>query len=363
LAEALKKREDRIRFTPNAHAQEHSLEIQLPFLQTVMPQFKLVPLVMGEQDYSTCQWLAEALADAIRGKSVLVVASSDLSHFHSYDAAKSLDQIVLNNVQAFNPEGLDKSLAQGECEACGGGAVITAMLTARLLGANESEVLFYANSGDVTGDRSRVVGYMAAAFWKNDGKPADALENDSRKTGVDLGLSADEKAFLHKIAQEAIAAEYSGEKAKNHPVVSTTLKERRGAFVTLRKNGRLRGCIGHIQARLPLAETIKKMARAAAFEDPRFPPLDAEELDEVNIEISVLTPLRRVADVKEIEIGKDGIYINKDYHAGILLPQVASEQGWDRDAFLEHTCMKAGLPKDAWKNPDTEIYLFSADIF
>ncbi len=183
LISALEKRDKRIRFIPEAHAKEHALEIQLPFLQVVMPGFKLVPLVMGEQDLETCRWLAEAIADCIKDKPVLLVASSDLSHFHSSDEAKRLDQVVLDRVAAFDPEGLLRSLESGKCEACGGGPMVATMLAARRLGATKSRVLNSANSGDVTGDRSRVVGYMAAALWAEPGGGSERKSEDAEGGG------------------------------------------------------------------------------------------------------------------------------------------------------------------------------------
>jgi AmmeMemoRadiSam system protein A len=157
-------------------------------------------------------------------------------------------------------------------------------------------------------------------------------------------------------------------KVKGKPVPefkidSPILKENRGAFVTLQKKGQLRGCIGYIEGHGPLHNTIKEMAEAAAFRDPRFSPVKEKELPELDIEISVLTPLQRVKDVNEIQVGTHGIYIKKGWYSGLLLPQVATEYGWDRQTFLEHTCQKAGLPSAAWKEKDTEIYIFSADIF
>jgi AmmeMemoRadiSam system protein B/AmmeMemoRadiSam system protein A len=364
LVTALKERDRRIHFVAEAHAQEHSLEIQLPFLQVVMPGFKLVPLVMGDQSFAACQWLAEAVADCIGKKSVLVVASSDLSHFHPYQEAKRLDQVVLDKVNAFDPGALSDSLKGGKCEACGGGPMVTAMLIGRKLGANKSQVLHYANSGDVTGDHSGVVGYMAAAVWANPRTKGAAEEEGKKpKVGIDLGLTAEEKTALLKLARKIIEAKCHGEKAPVAEAESTTLNELRGAFVTLHKHGRLRGCIGHIQARKPLVKTVAEMAVAAAFDDPRFPPLRAEELNDIDIEISVLTPLRRITDLGEIQVGTHGIYIRKGGYSGLLLPQVATEWKWDRTAFLEHTCEKAHLPKDAWKDKETEIFIFSADVF
>jgi conserved hypothetical protein TIGR00296 len=183
------------------------------------------------------------------------------------------------------------------------------------------------------------------------------------KVGVDLGLNEKEKELLHRIVKETIKNHLDGKPIPAFQVDSSTLQEPRGAFVSLHKEGMLRGCIGHIRADHPLHETIKDMAVAAAFEDPRFPPLSRKEFDKIDIEISVLTPFKRITDINEIEVGQHGLYMVKGFYSGLLLPQVATEYGWDRVTFLEHTCNKAGLSKDAWKDKDTEIYLFSADVF
>jgi MEMO1 family protein len=345
---------------PEAHAQEHSLEIQLPFLQVVLKDFRLVPIVMGEQDLATCEELGRVIAAVIKGKNALVIASTDLSHFHPYDKAKELDQVVLDRVNAFDPEGLSSELGQGSCEACGGGPVVAVMLAARALGANKGEVLHYANSGDVTGDHSSVVGYMAAALSKS---AKAQKEHKKGRVGVDLGLNAEEKKTLHDIAHTVIWNKVSGKAVPEFHVESERLKELRGAFVTITKKGSLRGCIGHIRGLKPLYKTVEEMAAAAAFDDPRFPPVTKNELKDLSIEISVLTPFKEITDVNEIEVGKHGIYMERGYYSGLLLPQVATEYGWDRNTFLEHTCRKAGLPPDAWKEKDTKIYIFSADIF
>jgi hypothetical protein len=347
---------------PEAHAQEHSLEIQLPFLQVVLKDFKLVPIVMGEQDLETCEELARVIAAVIKGKNALLIASSDLSHYHPYNEAKALDKVVLDRVNAFDAQGLSKALEQGRCEACGGGPIVAVMLASRLLGADKGKVLHYANSGDVTGDRSGVVGYMAAALYKSENaKVQNAPKKE--KVGVDLGLNAEEKKTLHDIAHTVIWNKTLGKPVPEFHVKSGRLTELRGAFVTITKKGVLRGCIGHIRALLPLYKTIEEMAAAAAFDDPRFPPITKNELKDLEIEISVLTPFKQITDVKEIEVGTHGIYIEKGYYSGLLLPQVATEYNWDRDTFLEHTCRKAGLPPDVWKEKDTRIFIFSADIF
>ncbi len=147
------------------------------------------------------------------------------------------------------------------------------------------------------------------------------------------------------------------------PPLTDTLREKRGAFVTLHKGDALRGCIGYIRAQKPLYQTIQEMAQAAAFQDSRFKPVTGEELKDISIEISVLTPLKKINRIEEIAVGTHGIYIVKQFHSGLLLPQVATENRWDRETFLRHTCAKAGLPEDAWRESDAEIYIFSADIF
>lgn len=361
LVAKLKQQSSKIRYVAEGHAREHALEIQLPFLQMVLPGFKLVPLVMGEQGHETCRWLAEVLAVSIKDKSVLIVASSDLSHFHNYARAKQLDQVVIDDLREFNPQALSFHLASGECEACGGGPMVTTLIAAQLLGANRAQVLNYANSGDVTGDHSRVVGYLAAALYKQTATEKTAAKAD--QGGVDLGLSAGDKQLLRQIARNAIEAECRGERTAVDATSSPLLQENRGAFVTLKKHGELRGCIGHLVGTRPLADTVAAMAVAAAFQDPRFPPVTSAELPDLDIEISVLTPPRRISNTNEIQVGVHGIILQQDGHSGVLLPQVATEYGWDRETFLQQTCRKASLPPDAWKDKRTKLYIFSAEVF
>jgi hypothetical protein len=168
LAQRLITSRGQIRWVPEAHAQEHSLEIQLPFLQCLLPDFQIVPILMGQQDFSTCSMLAETLAGQIKhANDILVLASSDLSHFHAYDRARELDMAFVEQVRRFDPLGLSQALAAGRAEACGGGPSITVLLASRTLGADRAMILKYANSGDVTGDHRRVVGYMSAALYKS----------------------------------------------------------------------------------------------------------------------------------------------------------------------------------------------------
>ncbi|HEY3276273.1 MAG TPA: AmmeMemoRadiSam system protein A [Syntrophorhabdaceae bacterium] len=177
-----------------------------------------------------------------------------------------------------------------------------------------------------------------------------------------LNLSEEEKAMLKRIAREAIEGVLFDKKPV--PLEMPEIFEKKmGAFVTLHCKEDLRGCIGYIKGVLPLYKTIQEMAVQAAFHDPRFEPLRREEWDRVDIEISVLSPLRKIKDVEEIEVGVHGILIEKGFYTGLLLPQVATENNWDRAAFIAHTCHKAGLPEDAWKSKDASIYIFSAEVF
>ncbi len=345
-----------IRAIPEAHAKEHSLEIQLPFLQVVLGNdFLLTPIVMGIQSYETCLDLAEAITKVCQNKEVLIIASSDLSHYHSEKKAHELDGRVIERIKNLDPEGLFEDIKSGLSEACGGGPIVATMISCQNLGANKALILKYATSADVTGDRSGVVGYLSVAFISNPGH--------SKKVGVDLGLSEAEKKILKQLAYDTIKAKLEGKPLPTIENPSGKLLEKRGAFVTIHKHGQLRGCIGLIEAYKPLWETVRDMAIQSAFHDPRFSPLRPQEFDDIEIEISVLTPLEPMKSVEDIEIGRHGLLIRQGFQSGLLLPQVATEHGLDPITFLSWTCRKAGLPENAWKQKDTEIYLFSADIF
>lgn len=355
---------------------EHSLEVELPFLQTVLGDFKLVAIVMGSQDMQTCQALANSISEACAGRDdILLVASSDLSHFHDYDSAARLDNRVVELVNNFEFKTLYDELQGGKAEACGGGPMITVMMAAEKLGADNAEVVKYANSGDVTGDNRSVVGYLAAVLYKYDKEEKEyeiKMDEEDAAAGVDVspastvdfGLTSDEKKLLLNLSRQAIAAALEGNslelKSSDYEGV---LAEKRGAFVTLTIEGNLRGCIGYIQAVKPLYETIAEMAVQAAFHDPRFRPLSGAEFEQIDVEISVLTPMKLVEDPENVVVGRDGLYIVKGHYSGLLLPQVPVEHHWDRETFLDQTCLKAGLPPGTWKQADVKLYSFQADIF
>lgn len=176
-------------------------------------------------------------------------------------------------------------------------------------------------------------------------------------------LSVDEQAILLKIAREAIGMTVRGEPLYIEPREEKTLNSRSGCFVTIKQNHKLRGCIGNFQSEKPLFKEVAAMAIASATKDPRFYPMSVDELQQFSLEISVLSPLKKIEAIDEILVGRDGIYLEMNYYRGVLLPQVAIENGWNRETFLRQTCIKAGLPTNAWQDKDAEIYIFSAQVF
>ena len=358
FAARLAKKNPRLRLsdaghTPSGGRAEHALEVQLPFLQRTLGEFQLVPVVMGEQSYKSSRALGVALAELIQDSSTLIVASSDLSHYHPYEEAVNLDRKTLRSVEAFDYLNLGRNLERHVWEACGGGPIVAAMIAAERLGASQPKLLKYANSGDTTGDRRRVVGYGAVAFVK--GPPG-------KTTGISL-LKQQDKEELLDIARKSVEAAVRDRKTYEYWSSRAALVEEWGAFVTLTKGGELRGCIGYVAPAEALYLTVRDAAMMAALHDTRFPPVTAKELPNLEYEISVLSPMRRVLDFNQIRVGQHGLLIRREDREGILLPQVAVDQGWDRVTFLEELCLKAGLPRHAWLEPDTDVFSFTAQVF
>jgi AmmeMemoRadiSam system protein B/AmmeMemoRadiSam system protein A len=343
---------------------EHALEVQLPFLQRALGQFKLVPIVMGSQTYEASRTLGVSLAKLLQGGKqgspaeldTVIVASSDLSHYHPYDEAVRLDRATLAAIEEYDYFNMSQNFERRIWEACGGAPIVAAMIAAERLGANQARILKYANSGDVTGDKSQVVGYGAAVLLAE--KPA------RKQKATEFSLTRQEKEELLRIAKQSVETIVKERKRYQVAVPAfETLKRDRGAFVTLKEKGQLRGCIGYIAPMRALYLTVRDVAAAAAVEDPRFQPVSVAELGQLEYEISVLSPLRRVADIRQIRVGQHGLVIKKGEYEGLLLPQVPTEQGWDRKTFLEQTCAKAGLPPQAWQDEDADLFMFSALVF
>ena len=338
---------------PSTAQGEHALEVELPFLQRVLGQFSLVPIVMGDQSYETCRALGVALAKLVKGNDTIIIASSDLSHYHPYEQAVNLDSKTLHAIEAWDYLTMWRSFRLGTWEACGGGPIIAAMIAAERLGATRAQVLKYANSGDTTGDRSRVVGYSAVVLSRSPDRPAP----------TELSLSDSERRELLEVARSAVEAAVKHTAYTSATPSDQALLQERGAFVTLTKKGELRGCIGYVMPLKPLYQAVAEVARAAALEDSRFSPVTAKELDQLQYDISVLSRFRHVLDVKQIEIGRHGLLMRRGPREGVLLPQVPVEERWDRRTFLEQAALKAGLPAQAWQDEDTDIFAFSALVF
>ncbi len=344
IARALINEKADVRYYPKAFEKEHSLEVQLPFLQRrIKKNFSIVPILIGTPTTASFRYLTSRLTEIMRNNSrILLIASTDLSHYHNYNTAVEIDRKTTEIIERMSVEELEACLSRRDCEMCGAYPVLYTMTIARNLGATNGILFKYANSGDVTGDKSRVVGYAAMGLYRTP-------------------LTEKQKKTLLEIARKTIFSYVRTGKPPEFNVTDKRLLANGATFVTIKRGGGiLRGCIGNIFPYLPLYRSVIRNAVAAASRDPRFPPMRKEELKDIEVEVTVLSPLEPVGDIREIEVGKHGLYIMKDNHSGILLPQVPVEFGWDRKTFLQQVSLKAGLPGDAWK--EAQLYKFTAEI-
>ena len=357
LANKLILSSEKIKFIPQAFEREHSLEVELPFLQKSLSNFKIVPVIFGQMDYADCVKMARVIIDIAKDKKILIVASTDLSHYHPYLRAVELDVKAISYFKDIDALGLWRSNLKKESEACGLIPVLVLLNYARELGL-KAEVLNYANSGDVTGDKSAVVGYVSVVFFKNN------KDNPSNNPGGEEMFNEVQKKRLLEIARQTLTEYIANGKRLSFKEDDPQLNITRGAFVTLHKDGNLRGCIGSFTSKEPLCKVISQMAIESATGDPRFSPVTKEELGHINIEISVLTEPQLIDDWQEIRLGVDGVIVRKGFSQGVFLPQVATETGWDLETFLSQLCwQKAGLPQDAYKDSSTKLFTFQAIIF
>ena len=357
-----------VRFTPQHFSGEHCIEVELPFLIEVLKNFKIVPLIFGSLTYEELKVFSKRLVEVCKDRNILIVVSTDLSHYHPYKVANKIDAQTIREIKEKDVHTLWNSYKSQELRACGILPLISFLLYIKERNG-EIKILKYANSGDTSGNKSKVVGYVSAIGYISDFHKLSFTTkvNDKSKKGgeemLDYSLTTEDKITLLKIARKSLESYLSKGKIPHFEVERQTLKEKRGVFVTLKKQDELRGCIGRIVADTPLYEGVAKVAVDSAVGDPRFPPLKLEELKDIEIEISVLTPFKKVEDLEKIVVGRDGLMIQKGFHSGLLLPQVPVEYGWDRETFLEHLCYKAGLPPYAYKEKDAVIYKFSALVF
>jgi len=329
-----------VKFYPEAFAKEHSIEVQLPFLQSMLKDFTIIPILIGSPTRQTFEHLISELTEMMDGQT-LMIASTDLSHYHGYSEAVEMDSKLISAIERLSVMNAGELVQTGKSEMCGSIPVIIAMEVAKRHGANLGVLFNYANSGDVTQEKDKVVGYASMGLIR------------SPYTDV-------EKKELLSIARNAITEFVTDKKTIEVDMKNPKLRTDGAVFVTIKEKGSLRGCIGHVQAIMPLYQSVIKNAIAASSGDPRFPPMTKDEIQDIEIEISILSPMQKLKDVKNIEIGKHGLVIRKGSQSGLLLPQVATEQGWDRQTFLRQICTKAGLPEYAWK--DAELYTFTAEI-
>ena len=370
MCRELLKDDREIRVVPEAQTQEHSLEVQLPFLQTVLDSFTIAPVTMGSQDSHAIKVMADALSKLPLDDQTVIVASTDLQHYRPSVEGRPMDSLGLACITSLDPERLEKYLSEGKTEMCGGGPAAAVVRAAMKRGANRAKIVKYGDSGDASGDKSQVVGYAAVVLYQssdshnedNSRHKGAVMLRDEKESDKMCHLSDSEKTQLLSIARQSIETYLKSGKLPEFDVAGV-LAEPGAAFVTLKKGGQLRGCIGQTVAGMPLYKTVSTCAVHSALDDPRFPAVSADEVDKLEIEISVLTPLEPLESFDSIQIGRDGLMITKGNYHGLLLPQVATEYGWDATQFLEYTCQKAGLPKEAYKMPGATIYRFQAVIF
>jgi len=362
---------------------EHGLEVELPFLQVVLKDFRLVPLMISYPEPERMKQLAGTLAEMFPGRDTVFVASSDMSHDFPYAVAVAMDENALRYVTALDGEGLYRAyrafhragprarVKDGRIEPdcaqfCGLGAVLTLMELARKLGPARVTVLDRRNSGDIVGDRSsRIVGYGAVAFALERPRP-DKKAGAAPAAAPGDYLTAAEKKELLEIARTTLEDYLKNGHRPDFSPRSPALLRPGAAFVTLKKHGRLRGCIGYMEPAQPLWQMVRDRAIDAAVHDSRFPPVTAGELGDIEIEISVLTPRVEVADpLKEIVIGRDGVWLELGYNRGVFLPQVPVEQGWKTvEVYLDNLCRKAHVfEKGCWKSGQAHIMRFTALVF
>lgn len=345
----------------DAHDREHCLEVQLPFLQMMYEEVPpIVPIVIGTQRLEILEDIADSLEPYFNEENLFVI-SSDFSHYPSYKDAQTSDLYLANAIEQGGLEEFLNALRYirkmdfigQDTAACGACAIAVLLSMMDTQGRNQFDVdhVMYRNSGDSPyGDKDRVVGYNSIVITRNQKADEHLFHfSDDEKRGM---IAAARSAIY-----SALRMDYDGDIT---PV--GILKEKGyGVFVTLHLNGRLRGCIGRFTSSDSLYETIQDMARSAAFSDPRFPSLSRSEAPRIDIEVSVLSPLKRISSVDEFKLGRDGIYMIKGSRHGTFLPQVATETGWSTEEFLGHCAQdKAGIGYYGWK--DAELYTYQTEI-
>ena len=364
LANKLIKENAVFSYNPDADRNEHSIEVQVPFLQYYLKRsFTLVPILLGTQSTESCRKIARALRPYLNGNNLFVI-SSDFSHYPPYNDALVVDKNTCNAILTNQPDKLLSTLKENEeknvtnlaTSLCGWTSVLTLLYVTEGDPGISMTPVYYQNSGDSKfQDKKQVVGYWSIALSK---------KNITIPSSHSFNLTDKDKKELLKIARNTLVQYICNNKIPeiNSSGFSATLKTPCGAFVTLNENSVLRGCVGCFNAEEPLYKVIQQMAIASSTQDNRFPPVDPKEVSGISIEISVLSPMKKISSIDEIVLGKHGIYIKKGSRSGTFLPQVATGTGWSKEDFLGHCSRdKAGLGWNGWK--DADIYIYEATVF
>jgi len=364
IARELMDSDPRLSFSERVFSGEHSMEVQIPFLQTVLPDVPVVPVIFGRQNLENIEAVSKALEKLAEKHRILVVATTDLSHHTPYEKCNALDKETTDMILKGDPRKMAQYASENSGRMCGPAPLLSALSFAKSQGA-EPVLLKYANSGDTSGKKDAVVGYAAVVFVKR-GESEAGDNSAERKTEEETEeyLTKEDRDYLLGLARRSIESVLIDRKQLVvEPPSSERLRENGAAFVTLRKDGRLCGCIGRLEAETPLYKTVIYMAAAAATQDRRFRPVRPQELDEIHVEVSVNTPLRPVSGPEEIVLGKHGVVVSKGFRQGVYLPHVATETGWSKEQFLGSLCRdKAGLAPDAYKN-GAQLYVFTSIVF
>jgi AmmeMemoRadiSam system protein B/AmmeMemoRadiSam system protein A len=361
LAQKLTSQSNEIKPNLDVHSKEHSLEIELPFLQMLLPDFKIVPILLGQTTPQVRELIAQTIAENITDDTLLVI-SSDLSHYPPYKEAKKIDEITIGGILTGSVQDLESSISAAVAQkipnletcACGLDAIETGLLVAKKIKSDDIRLLKYQNSGDIKpSQKDKVVGYTAVGFYE--GKPSFL--------DINTPLDNNQKKELLKIARQTLEIFFEKQEILDNKIDDESLNQKQGVFVTLKKDDNLRGCIGTFNQDTPIYKNVQEMAVSAATKDSRFPPVKSEELKDIQIEISILSIPQKISDWHEIELGRDGVIIKKDSRQGTFLPQVA-ETLPKKEEFLSELCsQKIGLSTNCYQDKDVEIFTYTAQVF
>ena len=322
---------------------EHSINIELPYIQATFKNTKILPIIIGDTKRKELKYMAKYLMKVLKRKNTMLLVSTDLSHYHKLNIAKEIDENTIRILEEKRGDAFLRFRNFDKVEACGWRALYIAMLIAKKM-----KLKFFpvsrGYSSDYDGNRQRVVGYFSGIYYKEE----------------KLEISGEEKREIIKIVKNSILKE-NFKKEKVRP--TEILNRKMGVFITLKKDKKLRGCMGQLFSDAPLYKSLKNIAILSAYKDPRFPPLKAKEIENLEITVSLIFNFRQLYNVKDLDMGKDGLLIINGDKKGVLLPEIPIIYRWGRNEFLKNTCIKAKLPEKCWKDKNTSIYVFNTYSF